>query len=489
MTETPPNPLTDSLSRFVGTLTVEEIQQILDLQSQPLPTGIRINPLKSDDPKATIQALSERYGWQTKPIPFYENAWTIHSAQSSPGTTIEHRMGAYYLQDAASMVPVSLFDLDDPHPLILDMAASPGGKTTHLIDRTLDRGFILANDGSKNRVAALKAVLANWGGVNIAITNYPGESFGDWYPETFDLVLLDAPCSMENLRPTPNHPLRETTRDERLRLQDRQIQLLSSGLRCLKVGGQLAYATCSLAPEEDEAVLDALLHTFPESFEIVDVARKLPFNVPGLTQYDRLTFDPSLVNALHLWPYITGMSGFFCALLRKTAPMPGQPTPPPARDFERTNLHQLFASEVGQITEGLSENYGLNLREVMDVENLELFSRHDQIFLIPSRYLDDFQTLPFEYIGMPVGKQIGEDLEPSPEFVSRFGHHFTTGIIQIGETEVPQWIVGRDIRHPDTLLKQNGRYLLVTDPAGRNLGLGKLLPKRLRNMLPRQSIG
>jgi 16S rRNA (cytosine1407-C5)-methyltransferase len=134
MTETPPNPLTDSLSRFVGTLTVEEIQQILDLQSQPLPTGIRINPLKSDDPKATIQALSERYGWQTKPIPFYENAWTIHSAQSSPGTTIEHRMGAYYLQDAASMVPVSLFDLDDPHPLILDMAASPGGKTTHLID-------------------------------------------------------------------------------------------------------------------------------------------------------------------------------------------------------------------------------------------------------------------------------------------------------------------------------------------------------------------
>ncbi len=116
MIENTPNPLSNSLSRFVGTLTVEEIQHILDLQSQPLPTGIRINPLKTDDPAETIHALAERYGWQTHPIPFCEHAWTIHSAQSSPGTTIEHRLGAYYLQDAASMVPVSLFDLDHPHP-------------------------------------------------------------------------------------------------------------------------------------------------------------------------------------------------------------------------------------------------------------------------------------------------------------------------------------------------------------------------------------
>ena len=116
MTETPQNPLNQSLSRFVGTLTVEEIQQILNLQGQPLPTGIRINSLKTNNPDETIRGLSGRYGWQTQPIPFCKNAWTIHSAQSSPGTTIEHRMGGYYLQDAASMVPVSLFDRDDPHP-------------------------------------------------------------------------------------------------------------------------------------------------------------------------------------------------------------------------------------------------------------------------------------------------------------------------------------------------------------------------------------
>ncbi len=76
------------------------------------------------------------------------------------------------------MVPVSLFDIDLPQPLVLDMAASPGGKTTHLIDRTGDKGFILANDGSKGRISALRAVLSNWGGANIAITNYPANPSG-----------------------------------------------------------------------------------------------------------------------------------------------------------------------------------------------------------------------------------------------------------------------------------------------------------------------
>jgi 16S rRNA (cytosine1407-C5)-methyltransferase len=387
------------------------------------------------------------------------------------------------------MVPVSLFDFDEPHPVILDMAASPGGKTTHLIDRTLDNGFILANDGSKSRIAALRAVLANWGGANFTITNYPGESFGEWYPETFDRVLLDAPCSMENLRPTPNRPLRETTRDERLRLKERQIQLLSSGLQCLKIGGQMVYATCSLAPEEDEAVLNALLHAYPNSIEILNVSQKVPFDTPGLTHFREESFHPAVQNALRLWPHITGMSGFFCALIRKTASVRSTSTPPPTRDFNRTGLQRLSPLELDSVSEIISRNYGIELREITEAEDLEVCDRHDQVFLIPSRYLQDFQTLPFEYIGLPIGRKIGEDIEPSPEFISRFGHRFSQGTIQITESDVPQWIAGRDIRHPNTSLKPNGQYLLVKDPDGRNLGLGKLLPKRLRNMLSRQAIG
>jgi len=125
---------------------------------------------------------------------------------------------------------------------------------------------------------------------------------------------------------------------------------------------------------------------------------------------------------------------------------------------------------------------------VIQTYHLELYQRHEQVFLIPQHYLGHFSTLPYSYIGLPIGRWVNDTLEPAHEFISRFGRQFTRGLIRIEDDRVEQWIAGRDIRHPDTDLEPRGQYLLVTDHAGRNLGLGKLLPKRLRNMLPRSSI-
>ncbi len=484
MAENTPQGINESLKRFSKILTELEIHQIHSIQQTPLPIGVRINPLKSN-PQAAIQALAARYGWETKPVPFCENAWTIERASFPPGRTIEHRMGQFYLQDAASMVPVCLLDFPEPHPLILDMAASPGGKTTHLIDRTLDQGFILANDASQSRIPALRSVLSNWGGINIAVTNFPGELLGDWFPDTFDVILLDAPCSMENLRPTPSHPLRETTPSERLRLQSRQEQLLRSGLKTLKIGGHLVYATCSLAPEENEAVIDKTIKSFPGTFVIEDVTDKHSIFSPGLTAFTSQNYDPSLIHSLRLWPHLTGMSGFFCARLKKISQIPSLPETSPSRDFSLTHLEPATPHQQNQILEQISTNYGFDMGKILIEHQLALFTRHEKVFLIPTIYLDNFLTLPFEYIGMQVGDWIEESLQPSHEFISRFGKDFTRGIIQIDKSQVDQWISGRDIRHPQTNLTPQGQYLLVVDSAERNLGIGKLLPKRLRNMLPR----
>ena len=88
--------------------------------------------------------------------------------------TIEHREGHYYIQDAASMLPVELFDFKNlEDPMILDMAASPGGKTTHLISKTGDHGLVIANDASRDRITALRLILQTWGG---------GANRGDAFP-------------------------------------------------------------------------------------------------------------------------------------------------------------------------------------------------------------------------------------------------------------------------------------------------------------------
>jgi 16S rRNA (cytosine1407-C5)-methyltransferase len=484
MTEQGNSNLRQSLQRFNTVLSDAEIESLVRIQGSPLPTGIRLNPLKTK-PDQAIKTISQRYGWQAESIPFCDNAWTIRNPQVAPGNTIEHRMGWYYLQDAASMVPVSLFAMDSSHPLVLDMAASPGGKTTHLIDRTLDHGLVFANDASKGRIPALRSVLSTWGGANVVVTSFPGESFGDWYPEMFDIVLLDAPCSMENLRPTSGRPLRETTTDERLRLQARQIQLLISGLKALKPRGQLVYATCSLAPEEDEAVLDAVLNTYFDKISIQDVSHIFTFPTAGLTEYQGTTYHPLVRQATRLWPHLTGMSGFFCALLTKHGPIGSFQKSPPNRIFSKTGLEKAPGQDLENLETYIMQSYGMSLKAVLEQFSLDLYQRQGQLYLIPTRYLDRFITLPYEYIGLPLGRWIEDTYEPSHEFISRFGHMFSRGMLQIDDRDITAWVSGRDLRHPETDLAPRGQYLLVTDSSNRILGMGKLLPRRLRNMLPR----
>ncbi|MEA3326653.1 MAG: hypothetical protein U9R53_05015 [Chloroflexota bacterium] len=479
-----PDAFRGSLTRYTDVLTSLEIESILENLEQPPAIGIRHNPLKGEA-QELVRELSLRYQWELSPIPFCDHGWTLQKADQLPGTTFEHRMGQIYIQDPASMLPVSLFDMNEPHPIILDMASSPGGKTTHLIDRTHDQGFIIANDASKSRISALRSVLSSWGGINQIITQFPGEAFGTWFPETFDCILLDAPCSMENLRPTLNHPMRETSQTERLRLQERQIQLLKSGLSALKIGGQLVYATCSLAPEEDEAVINALLNDFPGVFYIDDVSQKIKLSAPGLSRFGSEIYHPDLIHAVRIWPHRTGMSGFFCVLLTKITPLPLLRNPAPHRDFERTGLQSIKENLKEQVLAQLSEQFGLDLDLILEEFNLEIFQRNNQLFLIPRYYLKNFMTLPYEYIGMPLGRWLTDQLEPSHAFVSRFGHFFTQGKVILDEERVAQWIAGRDIRYPGFTQQFKGQHVLVTDTHGRNLGLGKILPKRLRNMLPR----
>jgi len=474
----------ENLARYSEVLTRGEIESILENLNKPSTYGIRLNPLKGN-PQEIVEELAIRYKWKLTRIPFCEHGWTLEKADQQPGTTIEHRMGQFYLQDPASMLPVSLFDIKQRLPLILDMASSPGGKTTHLIDRTSDQGFIIANDASKNRISALRAVLSSWGGINQIITQFPGESFGTWFPKTFDYILLDAPCSMENLRPTLNHPMRETTDTERFRLQERQIQLLKSGLSALKVGGQLVYATCSLAPEEDEAVINALLSDYSDVFSIEDVSQKVNLSAHGLTSFGSEIYHPDLIHAMRLWPHRTGTSGFFCALLTKIAPFQLTRITPPHRDFERTGLEIINEKIKGQVLEQFSEQFGLEMDLILADFQIEIFQRNDQLFLIPRLYLENFITLPYEYIGMPLGRLLKDQLEPSHECISRFGHLFTQGKVILKDDMVSQWIAGRDIRYPSFTQNIKDQYVLVTDALGRNLGLGKVLPKRLRNMLPR----
>jgi len=488
---TPPDSIADptsaALQRYEPYLSAEAYHALLATIHEPAPIALRVNLLKNDDPTQALEKWSGWYGWESSPVPFCSAGFQLMRYNTSPSQTVEHRLGYYYLQDAASMLPVSLFSPLTNKGLTLDLAASPGGKTTQLVDTSQDHSLVIANDASASRLPALKVVLQTWGALNTVITNYPGEKWGAWFPETFDRVLLDAPCSMESLRISPSHPHRPITPDERSRLAARQLALLESAVAATHIGGEIVYSTCTLAPEEDEAVLDAFLKAHPGVI-LIDPTPSRQLQAPGLTYFNGKAFDPQIAGSLRLWPHLLGTNGFFAALLKKVDTMPTVETKQPTREFAGTGLIRLSPTQTNQLCRQVQSLYGFDLEAILEVYQCGLFERAAQVWLIPEQYLIRFGSLPYAFLGFPLGKLIENKLELSFEMVSRFGDAFNANIFVLPDEYYQDWLRGADLRELPLEGVEMGTVVAIRDKLGRNLGAGKALPKRLRNLLPSRSL-
>lgn len=477
-----------SLERFRPLLDAAAYQSLLDELRAPLSPSLRINTLKAENADLPAQ-LSRRYGYHFRRVPFDPAGYWIENGDTSPSQTIEHKLGLYFLQEAASMLPAALFDFSDlTEPIILDMAASPGGKTTQIASHTKDHGLILANDANAQRIPALRVVLRDYGAMNIAVSRLPGEYLGRLLPESFDAVLIDAPCSMENLRDRPAHRQKATSGSERKALAARQEALLAAAISGAKVGGQVVYSTCSLAPEEDEAVVDAILHRFPSSVQLENAQRYLPTPAPGLSSYRDKDFAPELHGTLRLWPHLYHTSGFFAAKLIKTASLAN---PAPANSSVSRFLQQfrpLNRAQTNSFASRLMEFYGFNLGAQLEEQRLELWVRGRQLFAFPTGFLESFRFVPVVSLGMLIAEMEGSQWIPSHEFVSRFGSKFQAGYTVLPADLLSPWLEGESLALELGDLFPKDQVVAVFDSEGRLLGRGKVLKGQLKNLLPRRLV-
>jgi 16S rRNA (cytosine1407-C5)-methyltransferase len=467
-----------------------EIDQLVRTMERPLKPAIRVNTLKIDVDEAR-RTWPRRYDWRIQPLPFCAEGWQIteHRGDLGLGRTLEHKMGFYYIQDAASMLPAEMFRYDgDPHSSVLDMAAAPGGKTTHLVCKLNDRGLFVANDSSARRIGALRSNLQDWGAMGSVITNYPGERYGNWFPEAFDKVLLDAPCSGENLRVAERRKSRFVSTKERQRLYNRQVGLLTSAFQAVKPGGEIVYATCTLAPQEDEAVLDALLSLYPREATIESVDHVLPIPAPGLLSDGERQFSVEIRSAVRLWPHLYDTSGFFAAKIGKRDSVSVQRHVPPRQSLPEAGLNAMSCQEQVGVVNYLLDAYGFNLADVVEKQSLTFWKREESVYLIPELFLSLFADLRCVTMGMLLGIESEKGFIPSHELVARFSSHFVERRLPISNEQSKIWLTGRDIRGLDALPHTLGTVILLEDDEHRFLGRGKVLGNRIRNMLPRRLV-
>ena len=286
------------------------------------PVVIRTNTLRTHR-RDLAQALINR-GVTLEPVGKWSKVGLQIFESSVPlGATPEYLAGHYILQAASSFLPCMALDPQE-NERVLDMAAAPGGKTTHMAAMMKNTGFIMANDPKKSRAKGLIGNIHRLGARNVIVSNYDAREF----PKPmggFDRVLLDAPCSGTGVIAKDPSVKTNKTEMDFMQLPHVQKQLILAAIdstnHSSKTGGYIVYSTCSVTVEENEQVVQYALSRRP-NVKLVETG--LAFGKEGFTSFMGKRFDASLRLTRRYYPHTYNVDGFYVAKFQKIGPTPAK---------------------------------------------------------------------------------------------------------------------------------------------------------------------
>jgi NOL1/NOP2/sun family putative RNA methylase len=284
---------------------VPDLEKFLASMEEPPRTYIRVNTLRINA-NALIKRLRDKgFTLIETDVP---DCLEVTAEPYSIGASAEYLLGYFYVQDKSSLIP-PLALAPKPGDVVIDMAASPGGKTTQMAQMMENQGLQLAMEVEVSRVAGLRSNLGRCGVMNTALFHMDAREIAKLNVKA-DKILLDAPCTGEGV--IAKDRTRKTSRgvEDILYCSGLQEELIDAAYSCLKPGGVLVYSTCSFAPEENEFNVDYAVKKYGMKVEPV------PYGEQGIGSFGDLKFDTQVKNARRLYPHMHGTTGFFVARLK-----------------------------------------------------------------------------------------------------------------------------------------------------------------------------
>lgn len=229
--------------------------------------------------------------------------------EKSPGKSLLHWRGEYYVQEESASLPVEVLD-PRPGEKVLDMCAAPGGKSTQIAAKMNNKGLVVSNDDSSRRLKSLHANVYRTGSAVVNVKNYDGRRIPG--TEKFDRVLVDAPCSGEGNN--ARRSFQASDEEERSHLAELQFQLLEKAVQIVKEDGVIVYSTCTFAPEENEAVISKALEELDVELEEIETDVK---HRRGVESFEGKDFGSEMSKTVRIYPHHINSGGIFVARLRK----------------------------------------------------------------------------------------------------------------------------------------------------------------------------
>ena len=309
------------VERYIEILGLDEARELLKAFEKPLTPSIRCNTLKVKNCNSLIECLESK-GYKFERIDWNQYGYRVLKiGRPRLGATREYLLGYYYLyRGVASQLPPLVMN-PKPYTCVLDMAAAPGGKLTHIAQLMNNTGLILGIDISRIKIRALRSHVNRLGVLNTILLRADSIKVISSLnlEDSFDYVLLDAPCSGEGIIQIDKSRKTKTTLEDLAKFVVKQVEMLIAALKAVRPGGIIVYSTCSIAPEENEYVVSKALELFEGIAIVESVNEYQSLFSQGLTEFHKLRFRKDLRNALRLYPHLHNCEGFFvCRIRRKS---------------------------------------------------------------------------------------------------------------------------------------------------------------------------
>lgn len=277
-------------------LSEDEISKLMDSLN-----GLDKHALLLNTEKLNEEKLLEIYPHLEK-HPIVKNAFLYNKNEYQLGKSVLHELGAFYLQEPSAML-VSYLLNPNSNSLILDLCAAPGGKSVQASLLTKGTGLIISNDLSYPRAKIIKENAERMGLENLLIISNDFAKLSSKYQNTFDYIILDAPCSGSGMFRKNDLMKEDWSINKVYKFAELQKELISYSYSMLKPGGKMVYSTCSFSYEEDEEVIE---HLLASSDAIIDT---IPSNLYFYQSKNGL--------GIHFFPHLFPGEGHYVCLISK----------------------------------------------------------------------------------------------------------------------------------------------------------------------------
>lgn len=407
--------------------------------------SVRLNPNKTHQLKTADEVLWCEQAYYLNERPQFVIDPFFHS-------------GGYYPQEASSIfLNHVLRHLELPQePIILDLCAAPGGKSTLIASFLKEKGILIANEVIRQRAEILKENCIKWGSGNIIVTNNDPADFKP-IKGFFDVILVDAPCSGEGMFRKDKNAIQEWSAQNVQLCCGRQKRIISDVIDSLKPGGYLIYSTCTFNKQENE-----------ENIEWIQ--RELGFNLINVPLND----DWGVVTSdfgYRFYPHKTRGEGFFLSILQA----PGEQI----TNRIKKSKKNLFKKAGDQIIENTQNWLNLN-------DNQLIIEYNNNIHLVSETMANHLNyllpLLNIKNFGTAIGEILNNEIKPDHHLaMSNLLNPVAFNIIELSHEQALDYLRREEIKINDV---QKGWVLAMYN--NQPLGWLKNLGNRCNNYYPKE---